>query len=107
MQRNFQTCAKRSEMVQYLDIALKLKEGYPERYPYIYQHFLEGKFFVRICGGLFKAMTVDMKLEQSIQCSKKGPGGITGQMKQKAYITERGLFYPEVLNSLMIEVPIT
>ena len=45
----------------------------------------------------FKAVAADMKLEQSIQCSKKGPGGIIGQTKHQAYVTEYELAYHEVL----------
>ena len=35
----------------------------------------------------FKAVAADMKLQRSIQRSKKGPGGIRGQTKHKAYVT--------------------
>ena len=69
----------------------------PEKYLYIYQHFVEGEFVVRIAAGHVKAVAADIKSEQSIQSPKKGPGGITGQTKQQAYITESDLAYHEVL----------
>ena len=38
-----------------------------------------------------------MKLEQTIQHSKKGSGGVIGQSKQEAFVTEWELAYHEVL----------
>ena len=38
-----------------------------------------------------------MKLEQTIQRSKKGSGGVIGQSKQEAFVTEWELAYHEVL----------
>ena len=60
----------------------------PHEHPEVYRHFQEGKFVVKTNAGYFKAVAADMKLEQSIQCSKKGPGGIIGQTKHQAYVTE-------------------
>ena len=37
---------------------------------------MEGKFVVKTSAGFFNAVAPDMKLEQSIQQSKKGAGGI-------------------------------
>ena len=39
-----------------------------------------------------------MKLEQTIQRSKKGSGGVIGQTKQEAFVTEWELAYHEVLS---------
>ena len=39
-----------------------------------------------------------MKLEQSIQWSKKGAGGITDQTKHNAFVTVWGLAYHEGLD---------
>ena len=39
-----------------------------------------------------------MKLEQTIQRSKKGTGGIIGQRKKESYVTEWELVYHEVLS---------
>ena len=49
---------------------------------------LTGKFVVKTHTGTFNAVSPDMKLEQSIQRSKKGSGGIIGQTKQQSYITD-------------------
>ena len=62
----------------------KLAHEHPE----VYKHFQEGKFVVKTNAENFKAVAADMKLEQSIQRSKKGPGGIIGQMKHQTYVTE-------------------
>ena len=47
----------------------------PHEHPEVYKHFQERKFIVKINAGYFKAVAADMKLEQSVQRSKKGPGG--------------------------------
>ena len=60
----------------------------PHEHPEVYKHFQEGKFVVKTNAGYFKAVAADMKLEQSIQRSKKGPGGIIGQTKHQTYVTE-------------------
>ena len=43
----------------------------PEEYPEIYKNYLDGKFVVKIGHGHFNAVAPDMKLEQTIQRSKK------------------------------------
>ena len=50
----------------------------PKDYPLIYHHFKEGKFAVKTSIGYFKAVGADMELEQTIQHSKKGSGGVIG-----------------------------
>ena len=70
----------------------KLAHEHPE----VYKHFQEGKFVVKINAGYFKAVAADMKLEQSIQRSKKDPGGIIGQTNHQAYATEWELACHEV-----------
>ena len=59
---------------------------------------MEGKFVVKTSAGFFNAVAPDMKLEQGIQWSKKGAGGIIGQTKQSAFVTEWELAYHEVLD---------
>ena len=44
----------------------------------------------------FKAVAAAMKLEQSIQRSKKDPGGIRRQTKHQTYVTTWELAYHEV-----------
>ena len=55
----------------------------PYEHPEVHKHFQEGKFVVKTNAGYFEAVVADMKLEQSIQCSKKVPGGIIGQTKHQ------------------------
>ena len=69
----------------------------PDEYPEIYKNFLDGKFVVKTGHGHFNAVAPDMKLEQTIQRSKKGAGGVVGQMKHEAFVTEWELCYHEVL----------
>ena len=63
-----------------------------------YIEFMEGKFVVKTSAGFFNAVAPDMKLKQSIQQSKKGAGGITGQTKQNAFATQWELAYHEALD---------
>ena len=58
---------------------------------------MEGKFVVKSKDGTFNAVSPDMKLEQTIQRSKKSPGGIIGQTRQDSYISEWELVYHEIL----------
>ena len=68
-------------------------------YPRIYEEFANGHFAVQVEGGAFSANSPDMRLEQTIQRSKKGVGGIIGQTKQEGFITEWELDYHEAQNS--------
>ena len=43
----------------------------PHEHPEVYKHFQEGKFVVKRNAAYFKAVAADMKIEQSIQRSKK------------------------------------
>lgn len=74
-----------------------MMKNLPEKYIYMYHHFLWRKLVVRTGAGYFKAVASDMKWKQSIQSLKKGPGGITGQTKQQVYITEWELVYLELI----------
>ena len=60
------------------------------------QTFSGGEICSEKNAGYFKAVAVDMKLEQSIQRSKKDPGGIIGQTNHQAYATEWELACHEV-----------
>lgn len=44
----------------------------PEKYIYMYHHFLWGKLVARTGAAYFKAVASDMKWKQSIQSLKKG-----------------------------------
>ena len=46
--------------------------------PDVYAAFLEGKFVVKETVGEFNSTAADMKLEQTINRSSKGKGGVIG-----------------------------
>ena len=83
--------------LRYASWYLEKMQKLPEEHPQIYKHFQVGKFVVKTKPGFYKSVAPDMKLEQSIQRSKKSPGGIIGQTKHQAYVTEWELAYHEVL----------
>lgn len=56
----------------------------------MYHQFLRGKFVFRTTPGYFRAVFPDMRLEQTIQRSKKSQSGITGHTSEEADITEGG-----------------
>ena len=66
----------------------KLPTEYPYIYIYIYKEFMKGKFLVKTQTGNFNVVSPDMKLEQTIQRSKKSAAGIIGQTRQLSYVTE-------------------
>ena len=70
----------------------------PREHPSIYKKLMRGNFLVKASTDFFNAVTPDTKLEQSIQRSKEGAGGIIGQTKQNAFVTEWELAYHEVLD---------
>ena len=59
-----------------------------DQFPKIYDHFKNGEFVVQGKPGTFNAVTPDMKLEQTIQRSKKSQSVIIGQTRQNNYVTE-------------------
>ena len=77
----------------YLDKMLKLEEELPD----LYTEFINGKFVVQTSKGQFKAVSPDMKLEQTINRSQKSSGGIIGCTKIDSYVTEWELIYHEIL----------
>ena len=83
---------------RYCSVYLEMMRQLPEEHPSIFKEFMEGKFLVKTSAGFFNAVAPDIKLEQHIQRSKKVAGGIIGQTKQNAYVTEWELAYHEVLD---------
>ena len=77
----------------YLETTRKLPQDYPE----IYKEFIKGKFAVKTNKGSFNAVSLNMKLEQTIQRSKKSTSGIIGQSRQTSYVTEWELVYHDIL----------
>ena len=71
----------------------KLEEEYRE----IYEKFQNGLFVVKTGSGPFTANSPDMRLEQTIQRSKKRPSGIIGQTRRVAYVSEWELVHREIL----------
>ena len=59
-----------------------------DQFPKIYDHFKNGEFVVKGKPGTFNAVIPDMKLEQTIQRSKKSQSVIIGQTRQNNYVTE-------------------
>ena len=82
---------------RYGSIYLEFMRMLPTDYPIIYDLFKKGKFVVKTNTGFFRAVGADMKLEQTIQRSKKGSGGVIGQTKQEEFVTEWEFAYHEVL----------
>ena len=60
----------------------------PIEYPEIYELFLSRHFVVKTNTGSFNRVAPDMKLEQTIQRSKKSVGGVIGQTSNKKFVTK-------------------
>lgn len=65
--------------------------------PFLYEKFMKGHFVVRDKEGKFNSVAPDMKLEQTIQRSKKSSKGIVGQTRKSNYVAEWELIYHEIL----------
>ena len=77
----------------YLEKMRKLDQEHPD----LYAEFHAEKFVVQTSAGNFKAVSPDMKPEQTINRSQKSSGGIVGQTKTDSYVSEWELVYHEVL----------
>ena len=60
----------------------------PISHPDVYKQLKANHMFVRTNTESFNAIAPDMKLEQTIQHSKKGAWGTIGQTRQSAFISE-------------------
>ena len=78
----------------YLEKMRKLEEEHPE----IHAEFLKGNFVVKSNAGSFNAVAPDMKLEQTIQRSKKSSSGVIGETRRHEYVSEWEVCYHEVLS---------
>ena len=67
------------------------------RYTHFLAEFLAGKFVVQTSVCTFKAVSPDMKLEQTMNRSQKRSGGIVGQTKTESYVSDWKLAYNEIL----------
>ena len=54
----------------------------PDEYPETYSQFRDGKFVVKTTNDAFNSVSLDMKLEQTINRTRKSSGGIVGQTKK-------------------------
>ena len=69
----------------------------PQDHPEIYEKFMQRHFVVKQNNRVFNAVAPDMKLEQTIQRSKKSVKGIIGQTIQVAYVSQWEIVYHEIL----------
>ena len=69
----------------------------PQDHPEIYEKFMQGHFVVKQSNREFNAVAPDMKLEQTIQRSKKSVKGIIGQTRQVAYVSQWEIVYHEII----------
>ena len=70
----------------------------PTEHPEIYELFLSGHFVVKRNIGSFNGVALDMKLEQTIQHSKKSSGGVIAETSNKKFVIEWELAYHEILS---------
>ena len=83
----FQQCDS-INYLRYASLYLEKMGQLSDQFPKIYDHFKNGEFVVKGKPGTFNAVTPDMKLEQTIQRSKKSQSVIIGQTRQNNYVTE-------------------
>ena len=83
----FQQCDS-INYLRYASLYLEKMGQLSDQFPRIYDHFKNGEFVVKGKPGTFNAVSPDMKLEQTIQRSKKSQSVIIGQTRQNNYVTE-------------------
>ncbi|KAL4238796.1 hypothetical protein ACF0H5_003503 [Mactra antiquata] len=69
----------------------------PKSAPDVFEQFSKGKFVVKQTPGNFKAVGVDQCLEQTINRSQKGSGGIIGSSRKKDFVAEWEIIYHEMM----------
>ena len=69
----------------------------PQTAPEIHRHFSKGKFVVKRTRGNFKAVGMDMCLEQTINRAQKSSSGIIGSTRQKKYVAKWEINYHEMM----------
>ena len=65
--------------------------------PSVYENFISGGFVVKRTPGKFKAVGVDMCLEQTINRSQKSSAGVTCSTKKKKYVAQWEMIHHEML----------
>ena len=77
----------------YLEDIQTLNETAPD----VYREFLKGNFYGKRKPGKFNSVGTDMCLEQTINRSSKGKGGVVGETRKKSFFTMWNLIYHEML----------
>ena len=85
-----------SNYLRYASFYLHKMRMLPTEHPDIFELFLADHFVVKANIGSFNAVAPDMKLEQTIQRSKKSSGGVIGQTSNIKFVTEWELAYHEI-----------
>ena len=65
----------------------------PVTAPEVHRTFMVGPFAMKRAVGEFNAVGLDLALEQSIQRSKKSPGGVTGKTQEAKFVAEWETIY--------------
>ena len=86
---------------------LEFMRKLPEKFPAIFNAFKTRMFVVCTSVRLFSAVSLNMKLEQTIQSSQKSMSGIISQTNQQNYVTEWEIVYHEILSITNIFKEIT
>ena len=66
-------------------------------HPDVYKKFKAKYMFVAKTYRSFSVVAPDIKLEQTMQHSKNGAGGIIGLTRQSAFVSELELVYDKIL----------
>ena len=69
----------------------------PETAPEVHESFVKGSFVVKRTKGNFKAVGMDMCLEQTINKASKSTAGIIGSTRQKNYVAQWQIIYHEMM----------
>ena len=83
----FQQCYT-TNYLRYTSFYLEEMRQLPDEFPEIYDQFKNGEFVVIGKPGAFNAVSPDMKLEQTIERSKKSHSGIIGKTRKNNYVAE-------------------
>ena len=87
----------RTNYLRWCSMYVEDMQGLKESAPDVFAAFMEGKFSVKRNVGHFNSVGADMCLEQTINRSSKGKGGVVGETKRKEFFTSWNLVYHEML----------
>lgn len=83
--------------LRWCSIYLEDMRKLPSTAPEIHQRLMQGSFVVKRTAGRFKAVGVDMSLEQTINRSQKNTAGIIGSTRKKNFVAKWEMVYHEML----------